>query len=80
MAAAQAVRPAQGHNLLVTEAHAVEDMAQVLGPLSRVRQPPVRAARLPRHFVTASWLPLDLWACRPGSKTTQSLRTVSSFP
>ena len=54
MAAAQGVGTAQRYNLLVIEAHAVEDVAQVSVAFAGVRQPAVGRAR--RHvLVGAAW-------------------------
>ena len=54
---------AQSHNLLIAEAHAVEDVAQVGGPLGAIRQAAVWGALCRIILVLPARPPLDVRAC-----------------
>ena len=53
---------AQRHDLLVVEAHAVEDVAQVVSLLAGIRQPTIWATGLAADVVAAAGLPWDFRA------------------
>ena len=54
---------AQSHDLLVVEAHAIEDVAQVGGPLGAIRQAAVWGALGQIILVLPARPPLDVRAC-----------------
>ena len=58
----QVMRPAQRHNLLIREAHTVEDEPDVVRPLRAVRQPASRRQLAVVDEIRAAWLPGDFRA------------------
>ena len=62
-APAEGVGAAEGHNFLVVEAHAVKDVADVLGALAGVRQAAVGLTDVAVGGVAAARLPWDRRAC-----------------
>lgn len=61
MTAAQGVSPAKGYDLLVIEAHAVEDVPEMLGALGRIWQPSIWTTGLSGDLVTPARPPDDWW-------------------
>mmetsp|Transcript_5778 Transcript_5778/g.6529 ORF Transcript_5778/g.6529 Transcript_5778/m.6529 type:complete len:80 (+) Transcript_5778:648-887(+) len=54
MAASQGVRATESHDVSIVEAHAKEDVAQVIGPLRSIRQPTHHRTRVSARCIVAA--------------------------